>query len=55
MASPEIEQLQAQMRALPNDPEGVDLVRALADIANALATMDAKLAATIDSIEAIEA
>jgi hypothetical protein len=54
MASQEIEQLQARIAALPNDAEGVDLVKALGDIADALATLDDKLAATIESLEAIE-
>ena len=54
MASPEIEELQSRMRALPNHAEGVDIVRALADIADALATMDEKLAATIESVASVE-
>ena len=54
MASPEIEQLQARLRALPNGAKGVDIVRALVDIADALATMDEKLAATIESIASVE-
>jgi hypothetical protein len=54
MASPEIEQLQARMRALPNEAEGIDMVRALVDIADALAAIDDKLAATIESVESTE-
>jgi hypothetical protein len=54
MASHEIEQLQARIAALPNDAEGVDIVRALADIAGALGTLDDKLAATVQAIEASE-
>jgi hypothetical protein len=52
MASHEIEQLQARIAALSNDAEGVDIVKALADIAEALGTMDDKVAAIIESIEA---
>jgi hypothetical protein len=54
MASQEIELLQARIAALPNDADGVDIVKALSDIADALATLDDKLATAIESIESIE-
>jgi hypothetical protein len=54
MASPQIEQLQARITALPNHVEGVDIVKALSDIADALNNLDDKIEAAVGSIVAIE-